>query len=127
MSTLVATASRSCGDETVRSKSFAIAHMRLAKEAAVVSVELAHALVADFVRRACGIHPIHKHPLPCPLQPKLLLILKRAHCGQGAELVVKCRNPHPGNSRKLLHMQTLRVVVSQPCDRSRRSVAEVAG
>jgi len=51
---------------------------------------LAHALVADFVSRACGVNPIHKHPLPCPLQPQLLLVLKRAHRGQCAELMMKC-------------------------------------
>src|SRR5207247_9995376 len=41
----------------------------LAKEAAVFSVELADALVADLVSCTRGVHPIHKHPLPCPLQP----------------------------------------------------------
>ena len=86
----VAPAIRSCGDDTVRSKSFDIAHGRLAKEAAIFSVELAHALVADFVSRACGVNPIHKHPLPCPLQPQLLLVLKGAHRGQCAELMMKC-------------------------------------
>ena len=86
----VAPAIRSCGDDTVRSKSFDIAHGRLAKEAAVFSVELAHALIADFVSCACGVHPIHKHALPCPLQPQLLLVLKRAHRGQCAELMMKC-------------------------------------
>jgi len=60
---------KSCRDNTVRSKSLDIAHGRLAKEAAVFSVELADALVADLVRCARGVHPIHKHPLPCPLQP----------------------------------------------------------
>ena len=40
----VAPAIGSCGDDTVRSKCFDIAHGRLAKEAAVLSVELAHAL-----------------------------------------------------------------------------------
>ncbi len=63
-------------DNSSSSKSFDIAHGRLAKEAAVFSVELADALVADFVSCARCVHAIHKYPLPCPLQPQLLLLLK---------------------------------------------------
>jgi hypothetical protein len=85
-----ATDTKSCCDDAVRSKSFDIAHGRLAKEAAVFSVELADALVANLVSCARGVHPIHKHPLPCPLQPQLLLVLKRAHRGQCTELMMKC-------------------------------------
>src|SRR5438876_11253280 len=88
----VAPAIRSRRDNTSSAKSFDIAHWRLAEEPAVFAIELANALVADFVGCARGIHPFHKHPLPCPLQPQLLLILKRAHCGQCAELMVECRN-----------------------------------
>jgi hypothetical protein len=113
-------------DDVHGSKRFDISHRRLAEETAVFAIELAHTFVADFVRRACGIYPIHKHPLPCSLQPKLLLILKRAHRGQCAELMVKCRNPHSRDPRQLLHVQRLRIVVSQPGNRSRRSVAEIA-
>lgn len=77
----VAPAISSCSDDTVRSKSFDIAHGRLAKEAAVLSVELTDTLVADFVSCARGVHAIHKHALPCPLQPQLLLVLQWAHRG----------------------------------------------
>jgi hypothetical protein len=52
--------------------------------------------------------------------------LKGAHRSQRAELMVKCRNSHARYLCKLLHMQGLCVVVSQPGDRSRGSVAEVA-
>src|SRR5262249_55229978 len=86
---------RSCHGNTVRAKSFDIAHGRLAEEAAVLSVELADTLVADFVSCTRCVHSIHKHPLSCPLQPQLLLVLKRAHRGQCAELMMKCRNSHP--------------------------------
>src|SRR5437660_11479788 len=86
----VAPAISSCGDNTVRSKSFDIAHGRLAKEAAVLPVELADAFVADLVSCARGVHSIHKHPLPCPLQPQLLLVLKWTHRGQSAKLMMKC-------------------------------------
>jgi hypothetical protein len=41
----------SCSDNSSGSKSFDIAHGRLAKEAAVFSVELADALVADRLRK----------------------------------------------------------------------------
>src|ERR1700686_1586489 len=81
---------KSCSDNSIRSKSFDIAHRRVAKETGVFSVELADALVADLVSCARGVHPIHKHPLPCPLQPQLFLVLKRAHRGQCAELMMKC-------------------------------------
>ncbi len=80
----------SCSDNGSGSKSFDISHGRLAKEAAVFSVELADALVADLVSCTRGVHPIHKHPLPCPLQPQRLLVLKRAHRGQCAKLMMKC-------------------------------------
>ena len=79
-----------CGDNGARSKSFDIAHGRLAKEAAVLSVELTDTLVPDFESCARGVHAIHKHALPCSLQPQMLLVLKRAHRGQCAELMMKC-------------------------------------
>ena len=46
-----------------------IAHRRLAEETAVLPAELAYALVAHFVSRARGIHPVHEHALPGRLQP----------------------------------------------------------
>ena len=57
----------SCGDNASRSKSFDIAYRWLTEKATVFAVELADALVTDFVRCARSIHPIHEHPLPRPL------------------------------------------------------------
>src|SRR5216684_3417461 len=54
------------GDNTVRSKSLDVAHGRLAKEAAVFSVELADALVSDLVSCARGVHPVSKASAPLP-------------------------------------------------------------
>ncbi len=41
-----------------------IPHWRLAEEAPVLAAELTYAFVADFVRRARCIYPVHQHPLP---------------------------------------------------------------
>lgn len=69
-----------CGEPGV-SQGFDIAHGWLAEEAAVLAVELADAFIANFVRSAGGIDPVHEHALSGGLQPELLLILKRAHGG----------------------------------------------
>ncbi len=53
------------------------------------TIELAYALVAYLVCRARSIHPVHKHALPRGLQPKLFLILQRAHRCQLVKLMVK--------------------------------------
>jgi len=71
------------------SQGFDIAHCWLAEETAVLPAELAYALVADFVRRARGINPVHEHALSCCLQLELLLVLERAHCRQSTELMVE--------------------------------------
>jgi hypothetical protein len=71
------------------SQGFDIAHCWLAEETAVLSAELAYALVADFVRCACGINPVHEHALSCCLQLELPLVLERAHCRQSTELMVE--------------------------------------
>jgi hypothetical protein len=68
-----------------------IANGRLAEEATVLAAELAHTLVADLVRSACGIEAIHQHSLTRGLEPQLFLILQRAHCGKRAELMVQSR------------------------------------
>ena len=54
-------------DDTNRSKSFDIAHWWLPEEAAIFTIKLANAFIANFVSCARGIHPIHEHPLPRPL------------------------------------------------------------
>ena|SRR5580704_11811261 len=59
----------------------------LAEKAAVFAIELADAFVSD--RKACTrrVQTIQKHVAPRCLQPKLLLILKRTHRCQPAEMM----------------------------------------
>ena len=54
-------------DDTSGSKSFDIAHWWLPEEAAIFTIKLTNAFIANFVSCARGIHPIHEHPLPRPL------------------------------------------------------------
>src|ERR1700733_15605964 len=61
----------------------------LAKEPAVLAVELAGTLVSHLKRRTCGVQTIDEHTSPRGLQPKLLLILKRTHGRQRPEMVVQ--------------------------------------
>src|SRR6266480_1154585 len=68
----------------------------------------------------------HQHPLPRCLQPKLLLVLQRAHCRQRTELMVERRHAHSCGRREFLHMQRFGVVGSEPSDRSCSSVAQIA-
>ncbi len=51
------------------SQGFDIAHWWLAEEAIVLPAELAYALVADFVRSACGIETVHQHSFTRGLEP----------------------------------------------------------
>src|SRR6266567_6594281 len=67
-----------------------IPHRWLAEETAVFAVELAGTFVSDLKGGACGVQAIHEHASPRFLQPKLLLVLKRAHGGERAEMVVEC-------------------------------------
>ena len=53
----------------------------LAEESAVLATELTDAFIAHFVRGRRGIDSVPQHPLPCCLQPELLLILQGTHGG----------------------------------------------
>src|SRR5260370_31823028 len=53
-------------------------------------------------------------------------VLERAHCRQRTELMVECRHAHSCGRREFLHMKRLGVVGSEPGDRSRSSVAQIA-
>src|SRR6266568_8266203 len=81
-----------------------VSNGRLAEESAVLAAELTHALVADLVRSACGIETVHQHALTRGLEPQLFLILQRAHCGKGAELMMEGGNAHPRDRREFFHM-----------------------
>jgi len=71
-----------------------ISHGWLPKETAVFAIELAGAFVSDFKSRTRGVQTINEHESPRRLQPKLLLILKRTHGGQRAEMMVQRGESH---------------------------------
>ena len=66
-----------------------IPHRWLAEETAVLAIELARAFVSDLKAGTRRVQTIQKHMTPRCLQPKLLLILKRTHGGQDAEMMVQ--------------------------------------
>src|ERR1043165_3136739 len=72
-----------------RAESLNIPFRWLAEEAAVFAVELTGAFVSHLKGRGGSIHAIHEHAFPRCLQPELLLILKRAHGGERAKVVVQ--------------------------------------
>src|SRR6516162_6730355 len=65
---------RCCGSDRrnlAALQSFYIPHRRLAKEAAVLTAELAHAFVANFICRARRIKATDQHSFPGRLQSQL--------------------------------------------------------
>src|SRR5947207_12587724 len=98
----------------------------ITEHAAVLTIELAHALIAHLVSCRSCVNILQKHPFACSLQPQLLLVLQRCHGGQLAEVTVKCRNPHACKVGKLMHAQRLMKIVSEPGDRLCGSVAQIA-
>jgi hypothetical protein len=99
-----------------------ISNGKLAEESAALTAELAHTLVADLVRSACSIKTVHQHSLARCLEPQLFLILQRAQCGEGAELMMEGGNAHPCGRCQVFHMQRLGKIGPQPRDRSCRSL-----
>ncbi len=95
---------------------FDVAHGGPAEEAAVLAIELAGAFIADFKGGAGGIQSFIEHPLPGYVQAKLLLILKRAHCGQRTELMMQSRYAHARHGGEFLNAQRLSVVAPEPLD-----------
>ena len=129
------TASARLGNQSLRgvdrhdfilSQSLNVSQRGLSEETAVLPVELAHALISNLVGCGSCIESVHEHALPCRLQAKLLLVLKWAHRGQRAELMMKGRHGHPSGIGEFFNVQRLRVVVSQPGNRSCCLVAHVA-
>ena len=94
-----------------------IAHRRLAKESFVLPIELTRALIPDFKGRTRGIEFLCEHLLTRCVKPKLFLKLQRAHGSEAAEVMVEGRSTHPGHRCKVIHVQCLLVVLTQPIDR----------
>ena len=103
-----------------------IAHGRLAKEAAVFTVELAHTLVSDLEGCGCRIDPVDDHPAPRCLQPQLLLILKRAHIRQYTKMVMQCGYAHRCHRGQLVYTYRFSVVILDPRDHFSCSVALIS-
>src|ERR1035441_2426479 len=106
-----------------RAKGPNIPHRWLAEETAVFAAELAGAFVSHLKGRTGGVHTIHEHASPRCLQPKLFLILKRTHGGQHPEMMVQRGDAHARDFREVFHPQRLRIVRTDPGDRSCRSMA----
>ena len=79
----------------------------MAEEAAVFAIELGGAFVADFEGGTGGVETIDEHAFARGLQAKLLLILKRAHGGERAEMVMQRGDAHAGDVCEILDAQRL--------------------
>ena len=94
-----------------------IAHRRLAEEPFVLPIELTRALIPDLKRRTRGIEFSRQHLLTRCVKPKLFLKLQRAHGCEAAEVMVEGRSTHPGHRCKIIDVQCLLIVLTQPIDR----------
>ena len=82
---------------------FDIPHRRLAEKPAVLPIELAGTFIADLESGTCGIQTFIQHSLSGYMQPKLFLVLKRAHRGQRSELMVQRRYANPRHGGEFLN------------------------
>jgi hypothetical protein len=89
------------------------------RKTAVFAIELADAFVSDLKACTRRVQTIQKHVAPRCLQPKLLLILKRTHRGQPAEMMVQRGHPHACDFCEMprldcLHAPRLLIASSRP-------------
>jgi hypothetical protein len=98
----------------------------LAEEAVVFAIELAGAFVADFEGGGGGVDSVDEHAAAGGLQTELLLILKRAHGGQGAEMMMQGAEAHAGDFGEFFDAERLGVVAADPGDCFGGAVALVA-
>ena len=103
-----------------------VAHGGLAEEAAVFAIELGGAFVADFEGGTGGVKTIDEHAFASGLEAKLFLILKRAHGGEDAEMVVQRGHAHAGDVGEILDAQRLGKIRFDPGDGFRGAVALIA-
>ncbi len=99
-----------------RTQAADISDWRLAEQAAVFTVELTGAFVSHLKCDSGRVDIVGEHAGSRGLQPNLLLVLKRTHRCQRAEVMVKRRDSHAGNVGKLLHVKRLVVVRLDPGD-----------
>ena len=103
-----------------------IAHGRLAEVPLVLTIELAGALIPYFEGCTRGIQFSREHLLTRCVKPKLFLKLERTQGREAAEVMVQGRSPHPGHRCKIIYVQCLLVVLTQPIDRLCCSMVFVA-
>jgi hypothetical protein len=103
-----------------------IPHRWLAEETAVFAIELADAFVSNLKARTRRVQAINEHAAPRCLRPKLLLILKRTHRGQPAEVMMKGGHAHARDFCETFHSQRLRIIRPDPGDRFCRPVALIS-
>src|ERR1700691_2888430 len=89
---------------------------RLAKQAAVFAIELTRAFVSNLKGDSRRVHIIGEHACSCGLQSNLLLVLKGTHRRERPEMVMKSRDGHPSDFRKLFNAKRPRVVCFNPGD-----------
>jgi uncharacterized protein (TIGR03435 family) len=94
-----------------------IAHRRLAEESFVLPIELTRTLIPNLKGCTRGIQFPREHLLTRCVKPKLFLKLERTHGCEAAEVMVEGRSTHPGHRCKIIHVQCLPVVLTQPIDR----------
>ena len=80
-----------------------IPHRWLTEKTAVFAIELTDAFVSDLKACTRRVQTIQKHVAPRCLQPKLLLILKRTHRCQPAEMMVQRGHAHACDFCEMLH------------------------
>src|ERR1700683_5236313 len=99
-----------------RAQCLYIAHRGFSEEPLVLPIELAWTFVSH--REGCtrSIEFLGEHLLPCCTEPKLFLKLKRTHCRETTEVMMQSRSAHTCHRCKLIHIQCLLEVFTQPSD-----------
>src|SRR5947207_79666 len=98
----------------------------LAKQATVFTIELTRAFVSNLEGDSGCVNIIGEHQGPRGLQSNLLLILKRTHCRECPEMMVKRRDRHARNFCKFFNAKRSPVVCLDPGDCFRRAVTLVS-
>ncbi len=104
------------GNSPGNAAGFDVAHRRLAEEAAVLAIELAGAFVAHFEGGAGGVEAVVQHAFTRHVQAKLLLILKGAHGGERAKVVMQRGYTHLRHGSEIFNAERLGVIHAQPGD-----------
>ena len=102
---------------------FEVADGGLAEEAAVFAVELAGAFVADFKGCAGGVEACGEDAEAGGVKAEAFLVLKGAHGGEGAEVVVEGGNAHLGEGGEVFDAEGFVVVGLEPGDGAGGAVA----